>query len=903
MRRRGLTHAYALLLRLYPEEYRRTWGPGMQATFARRSREIGGAGWVRRSRFAFKEFCAVLSTALTERLSRWRHEPLRDPGNPRDSLDPGRPHLHSPRSPRRNIVSNPLFDLRVAARGWRREPLTTVVVTLTLALGIGATTAVFTVVDGVLLRPLPFPTADRLVEVLETLPDGDTWTLSMPDFVDVRNQATTLDAVGVYQGTSLTWGGDGNPERINGMRVTAGFFDMLGMPVPHGRPFTDADETEDAPPTVLLGHQFWLARFDGDPTVLGQSVRLDGRDHTIIGISPAGIDFGGREPWVWLPWPITESGMRNRGGHMYSVMGRLAQDVSLRTARQEIAAIAGRIAAEYPENHAGRSATLQPLREQIVGDVQRPLFVLLGAVAMLLLIACTNVASIMLAQADARGQEVALRAALGASAGQLIRQLLAESLALTFIGGATGIALAHFGVRAIVGTLAANLPRATAVQTDGRILAFVLFITCATGIGVGLFPAFRATRVDLYAPIKAGSPAHAGTRRRFGLHRALIVAEMSLALMLVLGAGLLVQSLGKLQGVNTGFDADGALTFRIGLPTSRYETTESWTDFATELRGELAQQPGVEAVGAVGLLPFFASQTTDLQIVGDPDSLLERVQFRHTTPGFLEAMGTGVVRGRSFEDGDVTGATPVIILNQTAAHRLFGDEDPIGHRVTTGWGHHPDALEVVGVVEDVRLTGRAQAPPPAMYWPYGQYDGRSTMSYVVRTAGDAANLVPMVRSVVADLDSELPIYAVELLTDRTRRSVAQERLITWLLAGFAGLALVLAAIGIFGVMAYGVVRRRREIGVRVAIGASPGKVARMILFEGAALTVAGLAIGSAGALALASTFNHLLYDTSATDPATFAGVGALLIAVALLACYLPARRAARVDPMVVLRSE
>jgi putative ABC transport system permease protein len=387
------------------------------------------------------------------------------------------------------------------------------------------------------------------------------------------------------------------------------------------------------------------------------------------------------------------------------------------------------------------------------------------------------------------------------------------------------------------------------------------------------------------------------------LHRALIVAEMSLAVLLVLGAGLLVQSLVKLQGVDTGFDANGALTFRIGLPTSRYETQESWTDFATELRGELAQQPGVEAAGGVGLLPFFASQTTGLQIVGDPDSLLERVQFRHTTPGFLEAIGTAVLRGRSFDDGDIAGAAPVIILNQTAARRLFGDEDPIGHRVTTGWGHHPDALEVVGVVEDVRLTGLAAAPPPAMYWPYGQYDGRSTMAYVVRTAGDASSLVPMIRNVVADLDPELPIYAVELLADRNRRSVAQERFTTWLLAGFAGLAMALAAIGIFGVMAYGVVRRRREIGVRVAIGASPGEVTRAILFEGAALAGGGLAIGSLGALAMGRTFDHLLYETSATDPATFAGVGALLFAVALMACYVPARRAGRVDPMVVLRNE
>ncbi len=877
-----LTRLYAVLLRLYPAEHRAAWGAGMKATFDKRAGEIAGAGRGKRLRFVVKEFGNILATALKERSALVRPSPS--------------PSLW------RNIVSNLLFDLRGAARGWRREPVTTAVIVLTLALGIGATTAIFTIVDGVLLRPLPFPAADRLVRVYETLPNGDNWTLSMPDFVDFREQAATLDAVAVYQRAALTLTGDGSPEHINGMRVTAGFFDMLGTPVPHGRPFTRADEAEDAPLTVMLGHELWQARFDGNPAVLGKTLRLDGRDRTIIAIAPAGIDFGNDEPRVWLPWPITEGGMRNRGGHMYPVMGRLAEGASLQSARQEIAAIANRIATENPDSHeAETSATLRPLHEEIIGDVDRPLFVLLGAVGILLLIACANVASIMLARADARGREMALRAALGASSGRLIRELLTESLALALIGGAAGIALAHFGVAAIVDTLASTLPRTADVHTDWRILALALFVTCATGVGVGLIPALRAVRADLHAPIKSASPAQAGSRARFGLHRALVVAEMSLAVMLVLGAGLLVQSLVKLQGVETGFEATGALTFRIGLPTSRYETTESWADFATRLRSELAQLPGIEAVGGIGLLPFFASQTTELQIVADPDSLLERVQFRYTTPGFLESIGTRVLRGRSFDDGDVAGATPVIILNETAARRLFGDEDPMGQRVTTGWGHHPDELEVVGVVEDVRLTSLAGVPPPAMYWPYGQYDGRSTMSYVVRSAADPSSLVPLIRDTVTRLDPELPIHSVELLADRTRRSLAQERLTTWLFTGFAVLALVLGAVGIFGVMAYSVVRRRREIGVRVAIGATPGKLTRTILLEGAALASLGLAIGATGALALGRTFSHLLYETSAADPATFAGVGALLIAVALLACYLPARRAARVDPMEVLR--
>ncbi len=891
-----LIRAYALLLRLYPAESRHAWGVGMEETFRERFREMTDAGPWTRLRFACKELGSVLSTAFRE-----RYETAQRPGRPalfRTNASTPTP----PRSPRRDILNDLFFDLRSAARGWRATPLTTAVILLTLALGIGATTAVFTIVNGVLLQPLPFPAAERLVRVHETLPDGDTWSLSMPDFVDLREQVANLDSVAVYQTASLTLSRDGDASRIRGMRVSPGLFETLGLPLALGRPFAPADEAEGAAPVTILGNNFWRTRYGADRAVLGQPLRLDGVDHTIIGIAPENIDLGSGEPALWVPFEITESGLRNRGGHMYPVIGRIAEGVPHSVANEEVAGFADRLAAAHPDSHEDRGATLQPLQEQILGDVDRPLMMLLGAVGILLLIACTNVASILLARSDARGREIALRSALGASTGRLMRQLLAEALALTLIGGALGVVLASLGVRAAIDTLAAELPRVTSVSMDLRILGFAFTISCVTGIGVGLIPALRTVRRDLSTPMKSASRTLAGSGG-FGLHRALVVAEISLAVVLVLGAGLLVKSLTRLQGVDAGFDAQGAVTFRIGLPTTRYEATEDWAAFSTRLRGELARYPGVEAVGGVGLLPFFASQTTELSIVGDQASPLEQVQFRHTTPGFLEAMGTRVLQGRSFDETDVPGAPPVIILNQTAATRLFGDDNPIGRRVTTGWGHHPDELEVVGVVEDVRLSGPSSSAPPAMYWPFGQYDARSVMSYVVRSSGDPASLIPGIRRVVADLDPELPIYSVELLVERTKRSMAQERLNTWLLSGFAALALTLAAIGVFGVMAYGVTRRRQEIGVRVALGASPAAVVRAILLEGAALAALGLTVGTAAGLALGRAFAHLLYETSPNDPATFVAVGATLVAVALLACSLPARRAAAIDPVVVLRRD
>lgn len=898
---RQLTSLYETLLRLYPTAYREAWGARMAATFDARLAEPRHAGVWRRSRFAGKELGNLLFTAARERFGAAGAQPRPEPAYRGESLNPGPPQ-RPPRSPRRDIVSHTLFDLRVALRSWRREPLATVVILLTLALGIGATTAIFSVVDGVMLRPLPLPAADRLVRIHETLEDGDTWTLSMPDFVDIRAQAEALDGVSVYDGTSLTLSGTGDPERVDGMRVSAGFFEMLGTQMPLGRSFTAADEAENAPATVILGYDFWRARFDTDADVLGRDLRIEGTPHTIIGVAPDGIDLGDGEPQLWVPFAITEGGLNNRGGHMYPVMGRVATQRSLDAAAGEVAAIMERIATENPDSHEGRGMLLRPLQEEIVGDVDTSLLVLLAAVGMLLLIACANVASIMLAQSDARGQEVALRAALGAGTGRLVRQLLAESTTLTLLGGIIGIVLAHFGVSTILERGVAELPRAAAVHTDWRVVAFGLLVSFATGIGVGLVPALRAVRGDLHAPLKDASRSQAGGSR-LGLQRALVITEMALAVMLVLGAGLLVQSLVKLQGVDKGFDADDVLSFRIALPTSRYPTTESWAAFTTRFRSELQQLPGVEATGAVGLLPFFASQTTDLQLAGDPEAVIDRVQFRYATPGFFEAIGTRVVRGRAFDEGDVAGAAPAMILNETAARRLFGGEDPIGRQVSTGWGHHPDAIEVVGVVEDVRLTGPQSAPPAAMYWPFGQYDGRSSMSYVVRTAGNPSGLVPAIRNLVSGLDPELPIYSVELLADRTRRSVAQERLVTGLLTGFAALALLLAAIGIFGVMAYSVVRRRREIGVRVAIGAGPNAVVRTILLEGFALAGIGVLLGAGGALALGRAFGYLLYETSPADPMTFAGVSALLLAVAMLACLLPARRAARIDPMVVLRND
>jgi predicted permease len=895
--RRPLSRFYALLLHLYPVEHRRAWGPGMQTTFEMRARELSGAGLARRGRFALKELGAVVATALAERLPFVQRSGFRQTPSGARRPTPTRP-------PRREIMSNLSFDIRLALRGWRRNPGTTALIVATLAVGIGATTAIFSVVDGVVLQPLPFPEAERLVELGEILPDGEPFTLSMPDFIDFRERAGTLEHVAVVDGASLALTGLGDPERVTASAVSPGFFAMLGLDMSLGRPFSAADEAEGGPLVVVLGHGFWRDRHGGDPDVLGQTLRLDGREHTIVGVAPPGIGFDDEEPQLWLPFRLTQEGRENRGGHMYEVVARLAPEVSLEAAREEVAAIGRDIVAATPEYHDARgSATLTPLKETIVGDVDRPLFLLLGAVCMLLLIACVNVASIMLARAESRGREVAVRAALGAGTARLVRPLLADSLLLAGAGGLAGIALAHFGGRAIVATLASNLPRASGIGIDPGVLGFALATTTGAGLLVGLLPLWHALRTDTYAAMRSGSGQQAGDRRSTALRRSLIVAEIGIAVTLALGAGLLVQSLLKLQGVERGFVADRALTFRVSLPQSRYPTMEAAGTLIHGLEAELERLPGVEGAGAIGLLPFFAYQYTGVAIAGQESDLAEDGQFRYATPGYFDAIGTPLVRGRVFSERDTPDAPPVIVLSLTLARRLFDEEDPIGQRVyIPGWGG-PQAIEVVGVVEDVKLSGLREPAPPTMYWPYAQWNWRSSMSFVVRTAGDPADLTASIRQAVGRLDPELPIYAVELLADRTRRSVAQERLTTTLLSGFAGIALLLGAVGIFGVMAYGVVQRRREIGVRVALGATPRNVVRGVLGEGAMLVGGGLLLGALGAFALGRTFRSLLYETSPTDPATFAAVAALLTAVALLACLLPARRAARVDPMVVLRSD
>jgi len=898
-----LSRVYNMLLRLYPAESRRAWGPGMQTTFDLRAREIADAGVTRRWRFAFKEIGALVATAFTERFAdrRTSHRGGRS-GVPAGAASPFTPR--SPRSPRREIMSNLLFDARVALRGWRRNPGTTALIILTLALGIGATTAIFSVVNGVVLSPLPFPESERLVELAELGPDGDPSTLSMPDFVDYRDRSTTLAGVSVRDGASLTLTGLGEAERITANEVSAGFFEMLGVPMALGRGFSGEDEAEGAPLVVVVSHGFWRNRLGADPQALGRTLRLDGRDYTIVGVAPEGIRLGGEEPQLWLPFTITAEGMQNRGGHMYPAMARLAPGVSLEAARQEIAAIGRDIVEETPQYHdQGGAASLAPLKESIVGDVDQVLFTLLGAVGLLLLIACVNVASIMIARAESRGRETAVRAALGASVVRLARPLLADALLLAAAGGLAGVALAYFGSRVIVATLAGNLPRAVDIGVDPGVLLFALVVTAGSGVLVGLLPVWHALRADTYAAIRGGSTQQAGNARSSMLRRGLIVAEIGLAVVLVLGAGLFVQSLIKLQGVERGFVSDGAITFRVSLPSSRYGTMETAGAFMHGLEQELGRLPGVDAAGGIGLLPFFASQYTSVAISGQDPDLAADCQFRYATPGYFDAIGTRLVRGRGFSERDTSETQPVIVLSGTLARRLFGDDDPLGRFVyIPGWGG-PEAIEVVGIAEDVRLTGLRQEAPPTMYWPYAQWNWRPNLSFVVRTAGDPGALVPSIRQVVTKLDPDLAIYSVELLADRTRRSVAEERLTTTLLSGFATLALLLGAVGIFGVMAYTVAQRRREIGVRVAIGAAPRNVVGAILREGALLAAAGLLLGAMGTWALGRTFGSLLYDTSPTDPTTFAGVALLLLGVALLACLLPARRAARVDPMVVLRSD
>ena len=809
-----------------------------------------------------------------------------------------------------------LQDIRYGIRMLLKRPSFTLIAVIALALGIGANTAIFSVVNAVLLRPLPFPQAERLMNVWETNPQRGQKraAVSYPDFADWRAQNHVFEYMSTYHDSDFILTGGSEPLRLSGAVVNADLFPLLGATPSLGRAFTtDEDKPGESGRVVVLSHGLWQRQFNADPHITGRAIALNGSSYTVVGVMPAGFQFPIEstpiELWTTVAGdaagsdPITSQ----RGAHYMSVIARLKPGVTQAQAQADLDTIAARLAQQYPDTNAHRGTNVMSALESLVGDVRPALLILLGAVGCVLLIACANVANLLLARATTRHKEIAIRAALGASRLRVVRQLLTESVLLALAGGALGLLVALWGGDLLVALSGEDIPRAAQVGLDVRVLGFTLLVSFVTGVLFGLVPALHAARFDLTESLKEGGRSGTEGARRNHVRSALVVAEVAIALVLLVGAGLLMQSLRRLQHVNPGFDAHNVLTLNVTLPEVRYKTPQQ-VEFYRNLRERVAQLPGVTSASVVFPLPLSGDRIgISFETEGRPlpPSDLPVTEFRTINPDYFHTLNIPLRKGRDFTARDDAHAPGVIIVNEAFAQKFFPNEDPIGRRIKPGIStdeNEPVMREIVGVVGNVRHRSLSTAAEPEAYVPHAQVPFGS-MTLVVKTAPDARSLVSAVRNEVRALDKDLPVYNVKTLEDYLAASVAQPRFNTLLLASFAGLALVLTAVGLYGVMSYAVVQRTHEMGIRIALGAQTGDVLKLVVGQGMLLALIGVGMGLLASLAATRVLASLLYEVSAADPLIYAGITLLITTVALLACYIPARRATKVDPMVALRYE
>ncbi|HKQ53228.1 MAG TPA: ABC transporter permease [Pyrinomonadaceae bacterium] len=799
-------------------------------------------------------------------------------------------------------------DVRYGIRLLLKTPGVTFVAVLALALGIGANTAIFSVVNTVLLRPLPYDKPEQLAVALNVnLKRGVTQTsFSFLNFADYRAQNSSFESLAAYNDVSSALTGE-TPEQVAGIDATAELFRVLGVKPLLGRTFAPEDERAGGVPVIVISHGMWQRRFGSDPKIVGRQITLDGKSRTIVGVLPEGFrfQFTNDPPEFWTPMDPVNSMNKQRGANYLHLLGRLKDGVSMQQAETELKTIATRLEQQYQSDNAGRTVKLVSAQENLVGELRPTLLVLLGAVAFVLLVACANVANLLLARAAGRGREMAVRTALGASRPRIVRQLLTESVLLSLIGGAFGLLLSLWGIDLLSAFVPADIPRVGETRLDLTVLSFTLGATLLTGLIFGLAPALSAAKLDLNEALKEGGRSTSEGRGRHRMRSLLIVSEVALSLVLLVGAGLLIKSFIRLRNVNPGFDPRGVLTASLSLSSAKYEEDEQLTRFVDQTTARVAQVPGVEAVGAVMPLPFSGnnisiSYTVDGQPAPPPGE--EPVSgARIITPGYLRAMGIPVIRGRAFTERDDSNAPKVILINETLARKHFAGVDPVGQRLKVGINDING--EIVGVVGDVRSSSLSKEAGPEFYVPYAQVPIGDVSLVVRASSADPAPLTQSLRAAVQELDPDQPLYEVHTMNALLSESVSRQRFSMTLLALFAALALMLASVGIFGVMSFLVTQRTHEIGIRMALGAQRRDVLKMVVGQGMKLTLVGVALGLAAAFALTRLMSSLLYGVSATDPLTFAGVSLLLAGVALLACYVPARRAMKVDPMVALRYE
>jgi len=809
-------------------------------------------------------------------------------------------------------MNNFLQDLRYGARSLLARPGFAVIAVLALALGIGANTAIFSVVDTILLRPLPYENSERLVLLwhaypLSNLPKA---TLSVPSYIEYRDHVDAFESVAAATNWSANLSGGGEPERVQGARVTANLLKTIGVKVAQGRDFLAEEDRPGFERVVVLTDGLWRRRFGADPKTIGSTVSLNGEAHTVVGILPPGFAFY-RPVDLFKPIAFTpeQSAPSNHGFEYLMGVARLKPGVTFAQARAELDATAARLRKDYYEE--GWTILMNPLVEEVTGEVRPSLYILLAAVGCLLLIACANVANLLLARGTARQKEMAVRAALGAGRGRIVRQLLTESVLLGLVGGGFGLLVAYWGLQALLAAMPQmqlqTILAGRGIGLDGPVLAFTLGISLVTGVLFGLVPAFAAARPNLSGMLKEGGREGAGGRHR--MLGVFVVSQVAIAMVLLVGAGLLIRSMGRLRAVDPGFDARGLLTMRVFLPEARYPDPAQINGFFDTLQPRLQALPGVTAAAMISNLPMGNDNSSgSFQIENQPVAEGQpspHGDSHYVTPGYFEAMGIGLVKGRLFDARDSAEATPTILIDQVLADHFFPGADPVGHRINKygeGTSEAPVWRTVVGVVRHVAKYGLDGRVKDQYYFPAGQRPQRS-MFVVVRTAGDPAALATAARAAVRAIDPDMPVFKLMTMQQVIDDTLVGRRFTVLLLGILAAVALVLAAVGLYGVIAYAVSQRTHEIGIRMALGARVEDVVRMVVRQGLRLAAIGLLVGAVAALATTRFLAGMLFGIGAADPVTFIAIPAILALVALVASWLPARRAARVDPMIALRGE
>jgi putative ABC transport system permease protein len=799
-------------------------------------------------------------------------------------------------------------DLRYSVRMLLKKPSFTAIAVLALAIGIGANTAIFSVVNGILLRPLPYKNFERISMIWMDNPKlgvAEDWH-SYPNYVDYKEQNQSFEDMAAFNDRTFNLTGAGDPVRVVGVWTTASLFSVLGVEPALGHVFTEAEEEPGKDLVVVLSNGLWQRRFGGDRGIIGQPINMNGANRTVIGVMPASFSFPEKSTEVWIPLAVTPQRKQARNSISYKAVGRLKPGVTMQQAQADMGAIAKRLDDQFSQSGYGVNLVL--LRDQETKGVKTALLILLGAVAFVLLIACVNVANLLLARAAIREKEIAIRLALGAGRPRIVRQLLTESVVLGIVGGAVGLLLAVWGLDALIALSPADIPHLDQTGIDIRVLAFTLAVSLLTGLIFGLVPALQASKPDLNDALKEGGRGAGGGVRAIRIRNLLVVSEIALSLVLLVGAGLLIRSFMRLQQFELGFNPENLLSMRVQLPGSKYRDAKQVSGFYQQLLERMEAMPGVQSAG--GISSIFLTDTpnsTNFTIEGHPvfagaESI--EVPLDAVSSSYFRVMGIPLLEGREFDERDAIGTTPVAIINQTFARRFFPGEDPVGKRYVYGQPS-PDNkswITIVGVVGDMRRTGFDRPVRPETFLPEAQ-NPDNALTIVARTTGDPASIAGALRNEVWAIDKDQSVYDIKTMRQTLSEMLSQRRFNTLLLGIFAAVALTLAAVGIYGVMSYAVAERTHEIGLRMALGAQTADVLNLIVRQGMLLAMTGLIVGLAASFALTRVMSSLLYGVSATDPLTFIVIPVVLAGVALGACLVPARRAIKVDPMVALRYE